>query len=104
MDLRKPFEWELSKKEIAFDLNTNKLKLYFKSYNKAYLELKNFFKMMNFHHRQGSVYCSNDIINNYKVLSIIDTLIKRFPWMLDCLTEMDVTNVGDLHRVTSYFK
>ena len=104
MELNKPLEWEYSQKEITFDLNTNELKKYFNPYTKAYVELKQFFKKMNFHHRQGSVYCSNEIINNYTVLLIIDNLIKNHSWILDCLNEMDVTNVGDLHRVTNYFK
>lgn len=104
MDFKKQLLWEYSQKEITFDLNTNALKKYFIPYNKAYTELKKFFKEMNFHHRQGSVYCSNNVINNYTVLSIINNLIKKFPWMLECLNEMDVTNVGDLHRVTNYFK
>lgn len=104
MELNKPLLWEYSQKEIAFDLDTKALKKFFTPYNKAYAELKIFFNEMKFHHRQGSVYCSNDIINNYKVIYIIKLLIKRFPWMQECLTEMDVTNVGDLHRVTNYFK
>ena len=95
---------ELSKKEIAFDLKVKKLKRFFTPYTKAYKKLSDFFRKNHYEHRQGSVYCSINKITNYDALDLIRKLKHQNPWIVECLNEMDVTNVGNLHRVTNYIK
>lgn len=85
-----------SGKQFTFDLDTNKLKevLGEKGYTKAYNELYDYFcNDRGFEHRQGSVYCTHKLMNDYDVWKMSCELQKECPWITSALTRMDVTNI-----------
>lgn len=92
-------------KEFTFDLDTNKLKeiLGEKSYTKAYNELFDFFCRDNgFEHRQGSVYCTKKLMNDYDVWRLSCELQEKCPWIASAITRMDVANIGTTHEITDW--
>ena len=94
-----------SGKQFTFDLDTNKLKevLGEKGYTKAYNELYDYFcNDRGFEHRQGSVYCTHKLMNDYDVWKMSCELQKKCPWITSALTRMDVTNIGTTHEVTEW--
>lgn len=98
----------LKRKEITFELDVNELRVYFgdtnkktKKYTKAYRELKKFFSKRDFEHRQGSVYCSKKVIQRADVYELVDELKKECPWLVTSLKRMDVTDIGELHELTT---
>lgn len=94
-----------ARKEFTFDLDTNKLKDIFgeKSYTKAYSELFEFFcRQKGFEHRQGSIYCSKNILDNYEVSKIVGELSEVCPWMVTSLKRMDVADIGEIHELTEW--
>ena len=93
------------RKEFTFDLDTNILKNIFgqKSYTRAYNELFNFFcKCRDFEHRQGSVYCSSNAMENYEVLKVAGELYQACPWIATALRRMDVADIGEIHELTEW--
>ena len=94
-----------ARKEFTFDLDTNSLKDIFgeKSYAKAYNELFDFFcKFKGFEHRQGSVYCTNILMDDYDVWKVSCELQEKCPWIVKSLTRMDVTDIGKTHEITHW--
>lgn len=94
-----------ARKEFTFDLDTKKLKDIFgeKSYTKAYNELFEFFcRQKGFEHRQGSIYCSKNILDNYEVLKTVGELSEECPWLVTALRRMDVADIGEIHELTEW--
>ncbi|MBO4266921.1 MAG: hypothetical protein J5910_06990 [Lachnospiraceae bacterium] len=81
-------------KAINFDLDTRELAQYYKPYNKAYYEVKRFFKQHGFSHRQGSGYVSDNKLSTVEVMVIVDEFVHTFPWTGTCVEKIDVTNIG----------
>lgn len=63
-------------------------------YHRAYYDMKTFFFKHNFIHKQGSGYVSKEKLNSQDVFLLIDDLCSEFPWIIECVEEFDVTNVG----------
>ena len=95
------------RKEFTFDLKVEELKKEFgeKNYTKGWEELGKFFsKKKNFEHRQGSVYCSLEKISVLDVYALVDELKSACPWLKNCLTRMDVADIGEIHELTDIIK
>lgn len=95
------------RKEFTFDLKVDELKKEFgeRNYTKGWEELERFFvKKKNFEHRQGSVYCSMKIMSIPNVYTFVDELKTACPWLKNCLTRMDVTDIGEIHELTNVIK
>ncbi len=82
------------KKSLNFDLDTNKLKLYYANYNQAYYDIKNFLASNGFKHRQGSGYISKKDMTNIEITDKIKQLNKKFDWLKDCCKVLDYYSVG----------
>lgn len=84
------------RKAINFDLDTAKLKRYYKnkSYQQAYYEIRNCLALLGFSHRQGSGYVSRDDITMMDIYDDIAIIVNKLPWLIKCARHMDVTNIG----------
>ncbi len=91
-------------KAINFDLSVHKLEKYFSDYRKAYYVLKNFFKRHGFEHHQGSGYVSKEKLAQVDIIDLLDDMITELPWMSDCVTKIDVTNIGRQHDLRDALK
>jgi virulence-associated protein VapD len=87
----------VTRKEIAFDLDTKMLEKYYDNISNAYYDLRVELKKAGFEHRQGSVYNSILPIRKDKIASKIDEICSRLPWLADCTKKIDVTNIGETH-------
>ncbi len=90
-------------KAINFDLDTNLLNEHHPSgdYHKAYYDLRKFFKHHGFYHKQGSGYVSAQKINSQDVYLLIDALYEEYEWIVYCVKEFDVTNIGTQYELAS---
>lgn len=84
-------------KAINFDLSVNDLKKCYSDYTKAYYDLKRFFARRGFEHRQGSGYVSKKKLAQADIIDLLDEMNTELPWMKDCVTKIDVTNIGAQH-------
>lgn len=92
-----------SRMMITFDLNQEKLKVYYPKgnsqsetfYKKAYGDIKKFMLKNGFLHRQYSVYISNDELSKQDVNMICDSIGRKLPWIGECINELDITFVGN---------
>ena len=86
-----------TRKAINFDLNDNLLKNHYpsKNYKKGWSDIRRFLEDNHFQHRQYSGYVSKDYISMVDVGSVIDDMTIAFEWLKDCVTDFDVTIVGD---------
>ena len=95
------------RKEFTFDLKVEELKREFgdRNYTKGWDELGKFFnKKNNFEHRQGSVYCSMETMSIADIYALVKELKKECPWLENCLTRMDVADIGEIHELTDIIK
>ena len=83
-------------KAINFDLDTHLLSEYHPSgdYRRAYYDMMKFFKNHNFVHKQGSGYVSKVKLTTQDIYELISDLCEEYPWIIECVNEFDVTNVG----------
>lgn len=84
-------------KAINFDLSVHELEKYYPDYRKAYYDVKRFFKRQGFEHRQGSGYVSRKKLIQADIIDLLDVMNTELPWMSDCATKIDVTNIGVQH-------
>ena len=80
-------------KAFNFDLDTNKLKLFFNPYTDAYSKLRSVLKKHGFEHRQGSGYISEKQLDDNDVYIITKKIAQQCPWLATCAKEFDVTNI-----------
>lgn len=94
-----------TRKQIAFDLNTNALKIYYptESWNNAYEVIRKHMTENGFRWLQGSVYVSEKPIKPYRVIRILDDLIKKNPWLNVCMRDCRETNIGKEHDINNLF-
>lgn len=104
-----------SRKQITFDLSQEKLKLFYPRrnsqsddfYKKAYSDIQNFMLKNGFSHRQYSVYISNEAFTYDKINMLCWNLTKRFPWIKECVNEIDVTSINGQfslkERISEYY-
>ena len=95
-----------SRKLLAFDLKQDALKEYYPKpkftvnpqyYKKAYKEIELFFKGENWEHKQGSGYISNVYLSDADVIDMIDKMIRKMPWLGDCIGKCDIGNITDIY-------
>lgn len=89
-----------SRKAINFDLDTVKMRE-IDLYPKGYQLLKHSFKIEGFIHRQGSGYVSKEKLSNNEVRKTIRNIVRRNPWLADCVRKIDVTDIGRQHDLTA---
>lgn len=85
------------RKAINFDLSVHELEKYYPDYRKAYYDVKKFFKKKGFDHRQGSGYISKERLGQADIADLLDAMSTELPWMGECVTRIDVTNIGRQH-------
>lgn len=88
--------------QIAFDLDTNKLKdLYTKSTGKtftgAYKDIENYMISKGYEHRQGSVYHSIEKKTRLRVVRDIKKFQKENIWFQDCINKLDYGELNNVH-------
>lgn len=91
-------------KAINFDLSVHELEKYYPDYRKAYYDVKSFFKKQGFEHRQGSGYVSKKKLTQADIIDLLDVMNAELPWMSDCVTKIDVTNIGAQHDLKDLLK
>ncbi len=47
--------------------------------------------------RQGSEYVSRKKLAQADIIDLLDLMNTELPWMSDCVTKIDVTNIGTQH-------
>lgn len=92
-------------KQIAFDLDTKMLKLYYHKNNwrKAYEDIKEFMYENDFSWIQGSVYNSNFLLSNSMAQNIIYELSQDYPYLNKCVRDIVVTNIGETYSLNNIF-
>lgn len=85
------------RKAINFDLSVHKLEKYYPDYRTAYYDLKRFFRKQGFEHRQGSGYVSKERLVQADIADLLDAMSIELPWMGECVTRIDITNIGRQH-------
>lgn len=94
-----------TRKQIAFDLDTGALKIYYpsESWNNAYEVIRNHMTANGFRWLQGSVYVSEKTMPSYKVARILDELIAKNPWLNVCMRDCREANIGKEHNKNHIF-
>lgn len=90
-------------KAINFDLRIEALRKYYSQNHpkQAYREVKKFLVHNGFSHRQWSGYRSKTRLSDYDTISLIYDLFEKFPWLEQCATRFDVTNIGRTYDMLS---
>lgn len=93
------------KKQIAFDLDTKALEIYYPtdSWQNAYEIIKRHMIKNGFSWLQGSVYVSQEPISTARVSSILDELVIKNPWLNLCMRDCRETNIGKEHSKNHIF-
>lgn len=94
-----------TKKQIAFDLDTKALEIYYPtdSWQNAYEIIKRHMIKNGFFWLQGSVYVSQEPISTARVSSILDELVIKNPWLNLCMRDCRETNIGKEHSKNHIF-
>lgn len=96
------------RKQITFDLSQKALAAHYprptstanpKFYKKAYADISRFLKQNGFAHRQFSVYTSTGKMTNTDINLLMEDLVMALPWFPQCVTQIDVTNIGPQHSL-----
>ena len=100
---------DFCRKAVNFDLNTESLKKIFKSNNPfvymiAYRKIGRFLISNGFEHRQWSGYISKQSLTPIQVTAIVKGLNKTLPWLHQCVTKFDVTDIGEQHDLMYIFQ
>ncbi|MDO4921687.1 MAG: VapD family protein [Phascolarctobacterium sp.] len=93
-------------KALNFDLDTHSLQKHYSgaNYRQAYYDLRKFFKLHKFSHRQGSGYISDEKLSTADIYDLMDELLDTLPWVSLCVNKIDVTNIGKQHDLTELLK
>lgn len=94
-----------SRKQIAFDLDTKALKIYYpsESWNNAYDVIKRHMENSGFKWLQGSVYVSEKPMSPVKVTDTLCELVEKNPWLNLCMRDCRETNIGREHNQNHIF-
>jgi virulence-associated protein VapD len=68
-----------------------------KGRTQAYSWIKTYMVKKQFEHRQGSAYMSDRPLSDAEIYDLTDELVRRHPWLTQCVNGYDVTNVGATH-------
>lgn len=76
---------------IAFDLDTEKLKIHYgTSYNNAYGDIRKFLASNGFANKQGSLYYGDSTVTMVGAVVVIANLAKAHPWLEKCVTDIRI--------------
>lgn len=94
-----------TRKQIAFDLDTKALEIYYpsESWNNAYEVIKRHMLKNNFSWLQGSVYVSKKSMTSTEVTNILDELVVKNPWLNLCMRDCRESNIGKEHSKNYIF-
>ncbi|MBW9213194.1 hypothetical protein [Bulleidia sp. zg-1006] len=87
----------MSRKQIAFDLDTELLDSYYpsKSWRNAYSDIKRYMEENGFEWNQGSVYISKKSITNREAIEIFQDLLNEYDWLNLANRETTLTTAKD---------
>ena len=93
------------RKQIAFDLDTKALEIYYpsNSWNNAYDVIKKHMTKNGFSWLQGSVYVSDRPMTTTEVTHILDELVIKNPWLNLCMRDCREPNIGKEHDKSHIF-
>lgn len=89
-----------ARKQFTFDLKTDKdspLYNYYNTFSKAYHDIEKYMQEHGCIHRQGSSYISEKAMSQKDVVRFMDGLCRELPWLSECLSGFDVTDIGKQH-------
>ena len=94
------------RKQIAFDLLTESLKVYYPRlhWESAYDDIRKHMEVNGFIWQQGSVYVSEKPMSAAQVIKIIEALIEKCPWINYCMRDCRMTNIGKEHSLNKFFE
>lgn len=94
------------RKQLSFDLDTNIAKEMFgeKKYTKAYSDIRRFMEENDWKHIEGSVYMSNESIENTDIFFLISNLKKQYPYITKCVRNMHQADISNIHGLQHYFE
>lgn len=94
-----------SRKQIAFDLETSNLKIYYpkEKWQNAYYDIRIFMQNNGFEWQQGSVYISKKRMSIQNTSKLLGTLVDEYPWLNVCMRDCVVTNIGRSHSQNYLF-
>lgn len=94
-----------SRKQIAFDIDTTMLKVYYpsKSWNNAYEDIKRYMKSKGFEWQQGSVYISRSPLPEQEVAKIMKELVNKHTWLNMCMRDCTVSSIGRTFNLNYIF-
>lgn len=94
-----------TRKQVAFDLDTKALEIYYpsESWNNAYEVIKRYMLKNGFSWLQGSVYVSKKPMTSIEVTNILDELVVKNPWLNLCMRDCREANIGKEHSKNYIF-
>lgn len=95
----------MTRKQIAFDLDTRALSLYYPTehWREAYRIIKKYMLANGFRWLQGSVYESVKPMNYFHVTRALKYLIHSYPWINLCMRDCRVSHIGRQYNLNSLF-
>jgi len=96
---------EMTRKQIAFDLDTKALEKYYptKNWRYAYEVIKRHMLKHEFEWQQGSVYISSPPMEETYATIVISDLVAKKPWLNVCMRDCTVTNIGKEYSKNELF-
>lgn len=94
-----------TRKQIAFDLDTKALEIYYPSghWRSGYEVIKRHMLKNGFEWLQGSVYVSRKPMSSAETTRILGNLVKRNPWLNLCMRDCREANIGREHSKNYIF-
>lgn len=93
------------RKQLIFDIDTNVCEqILGKGYRKTYDRIEKFLLKNGFSHPQGSGYVSNELLSNMDVFVLTDKLLEQYPYLLKCIRDIRVADVGDINSLNHLFE
>jgi virulence-associated protein VapD len=94
-----------SRKQIAFDLDTNMLKNYYPKvgWQHAYDDIKRHMQNNGFEWQQGSVYVSLKPMDLVILDTVVTSVCINNPWLNVCMRDCVVMNIGKEHSLNHFF-
>lgn len=94
-----------SKKQIAFDLDTEALQKYYpkENWRQSYEDIKKIMKENDFSWQQGSVYVSNNYVSEIYVERLLEKFINDNQWINKSMRDCKVTSVGKTYNLNILF-
>lgn len=97
-----------TRKQITFDLNQELLRRWYphqepatdpQYYKRAYKDIQRFMSENGFERRQRSVYVSTGELTTLDIVSLMQQMAGRLPWLSRCAECVDATDIGAQHSL-----